>query len=263
MRITRRRARRPDPLASPSAVSMILERLREFSPQVIPKNEKQFIRLLRAVRHIERYSATDTRRGRHSRWERADLLNVAAGLRQILERETGERVSLASFIDHYLRVFEFPADIIGPLENGSINLFEAEQLARLTPKRLDISAAEARLRRTELLQSHLAIRGSGARLRARVRELLGELSEAPEPTLQGTTTSPGLADLENLEELSDPTILFYDEIMRLILALREIRTEDLTDELSEQFFQANDQLWNVIARIQRRKQPKQSQKLKI
>lgn len=85
----------------------------------------------------------------------------------------------------------------------------------------------------------------------------------PEPALQRITTTPGLEDLENLGELSDPTILFYDQIMRLILALREIRPEDLTDELSEQFFQANDQLWNVVARIQRGKQPKQSQKLKI
>ncbi len=93
--------------------------------------------------------------------------------------------------------------------------------------------------------------------------MLGELSEAPKTASQGMTTAPGLEDLENLEELSDPTILFYDEITRLILALREIRPEDLTDELSEQFFQANDQLWNVIARIQRRKQPKLSQKLKI
>jgi hypothetical protein len=263
MRITRRRARRPDPLASPSAVSVILERLREFSPRVIPKNEKLFIGLLRAVRHIERYSATDTRRGRHSRWDRADLLNVAAGLRQILDRETEGRVSLASFVDHYLRVLEFPADIIAALEKGTINLFEAEQLARLTPKCLDMSVAEARSRRAELLQSHLAIHGSGARLRARVREMLGELSEVPEPALQGITTAPGLEDLENLEDLSDPTILFYDEITRLILVLREIRPEDLTDELSEQFFQANDELWNVIARIQRRKQPKQSQQLKI
>lgn len=263
MRVTRRRPRRPDPLASPSGVGVILERLREFSPQVIPKNEKQFIGLLRAVRHIERYSATDTRRGRHSRWERADLLHVASQLRQILERETGGRVSLASFVDHYLRVLEFPADIIAALEKGTVNLFEAEQLARLTPKRLDLSVAEARLRRNELLQSHLAIHGSGARLRARVRELLGEVSEAPKQALKGITTTPGLEDLENLEELSDPTILFYDEITRLILALREIRPEDLTDELSEQFFQANDQLWNVIARIQRGKKPKQSQKLKI
>ncbi len=93
--------------------------------------------------------------------------------------------------------------------------------------------------------------------------MLGEQSQATETANQGISNAPGLEDLENLEELSDPTILFYDEIMRLVLALREIRPEDLTDELSEQFFQANDHLWNVIARIQRRKQPKQQQKLKI
>jgi hypothetical protein len=54
-----------------------------------------------------------------------------------------------------------------------------------------------------------------------------------------------------------------DEMMQSIVFLREIRPEDLTDELSQQFFQANDQLWNVITRIQHRKQPKQVQKLKV
>jgi hypothetical protein len=52
-------------------------------------------------------------------------------------------------------------------------------------------------------------------------------------------------------------------MMQSIVFLREIRPEDLTDELSQQFFQANDQLWNVITRIQHRKQPKQVQKLKV
>lgn len=263
MRIARRRARRDDPLVSPSAVRLILECLRNSLPRLIPSNEKQFVKLLRAVRHIERYSATDTTRGRPSRWERTDLLQVSAQLRQILERETQGRVSLASFIDHYLRVLDFPLDIVAPLERGAINLFEAEQLARLTPEQLKVSTAQARQRRADLLQSHLAIHASGARLRARVREMLGEHIKAPTTTIHDMTIAPGLEDLENLEELSDPTILFYDEITRLVLALREIRPEDLTDELSQQFFQANDELWNVIARIQRRKQPKPVQKLKV
>jgi hypothetical protein len=263
MRIARRRVRHHDPLVSPSVVRLILTRLRESLPHLIPSNEKQIVKLLRAVRHIERYSATDTKRGRHSRWERTDLLQVSAQVRQILERETQGRVSLASFIDHYLRVLDFPSDIVAPLERGVINLFEAEQLARLTPQRLKVSPAQASQRRGALLQSHLAIHGSGARLRARVREMLCEFIEVPTAAIQDMAVAPGLEDLENLEELSDPTILFYDEITRLVLALREIHPEDLTDELSQQFFQANDQLWNVIARIQRRKQPKQIQKLKV
>ena len=184
MRITRRRARRPDPIASPSAVRSIMEQLRESLPHIIPKNEKQLVGLLRAVRHIERYSATDTRRGWHSRWERADLLQVASHLRQILERETQGRVSLASFVDHYLRVLEFPSDILEALERGAINLFEAEQLARLTPERLGVNKEVARQKCAELLQSHLAIHASGARLRTRVRELVGELSEAPKAAMQ-------------------------------------------------------------------------------
>lgn len=261
MRITRRRARHPDPLALPLAVRSIMERLHESNPQVIPRNDKQFIRLLRAVRHVERYPATDTNRGRRSRWERADLLHVAAQLRQILERETQGRVSLSSFIDHYLRVLDFPSDLTAALERGDINLFEAEQLARLTSERLGVSAAEARCRRADLLRSHLAICASGARLRAHIREMLGETSQTPAAAPRDLAIAPGLEDLEDLEELSDPTILFYDEITRLVLALREIKPEDLSEELLDQFFQANDQLWNVIDRIRRRRQPKQREKL--
>ena len=94
-------------------------------------------------------------------------------------------------------------------------------------------------------------------------EMLGETSQTPMVATQDLTVAPRLEALENLEETSDPTILFYDEITRRVLAPRQIRPEDLADELSDQFFQANDQLWNVITRIRRQRQPKQHQKLLI
>ncbi len=53
---------------------------------------------------------------------------------------------------------------------------EAAQLARLTPDRLGCSSSEARKRRQEILESHLAILGSQIRLRNRINELLGEIA---------------------------------------------------------------------------------------
>lgn len=73
-RIMRRRQRRPVSLSSPAAVRAVLDQLRRLLPEDDPKSDQQLISMLRAARHIERYPATDTRRGRPSAYERAQLL---------------------------------------------------------------------------------------------------------------------------------------------------------------------------------------------
>jgi Tfp pilus assembly protein PilZ len=97
-------------------------------------------------------------------------------LGNILDCETSSQISFASFIDHYLRLLELPSDVIKVLENGDINLFEAEQFARVTEKRLGITPAEAKRKRTDLLAAHLQTKASGERLRRRVNEMLGASS---------------------------------------------------------------------------------------
>ena len=129
MRATSRRNRQSDPLASPEAVSSIFAQLRVALPEIIPRRDKDLIRMLRAARHIQRYSASDTKRGRPSHWKREDLLKVSMSLSDILARETSSHISLASFVDHYLRLLDFPADVLAALSRGEINLFEAAQLA--------------------------------------------------------------------------------------------------------------------------------------
>src|SRR4051812_43027822 len=108
---TRRRQRQPDSLASPAAVRAVLETVRSALPDIIPPTEKELLAMLRAARHAERYPATDSRRGRPSRFRRPDLLKVSAHLGVELTRGTsGRSVSMASFVDHYLRILRFPAD---------------------------------------------------------------------------------------------------------------------------------------------------------
>jgi len=99
MRITRRRQRQPDPFASPDWVRSVFVRLKAAFPLLSPLKEKDMIRLGRAVRHVERYSATDTRRGRPSRWRREELVRVGLRLTDLLRRETSGRMSLAGFKD--------------------------------------------------------------------------------------------------------------------------------------------------------------------
>jgi hypothetical protein len=55
-----------------------------------------------------------------------------------------------SFVDHYLRLLDFPARVAESVEKGDINLFKAQQLARLTADRLGIASGPAKVTRAEL-----------------------------------------------------------------------------------------------------------------
>lgn len=257
MRATYRRERKADPLASLEAVRAVIEQLRSSLPEIIPKRDKELVKMLRAVRHINRYRATDTRRGRPSRWKREELLAVGSRLSSILERETSSHISLSSFVDHYLRLLDFPSDVIEALSAGDINLFEAEQLARITPERLNVSPQQARRTRAELLSTHLQARLSGERLRQRVAELVrapqNEAGESSENSLE--------MDLEDFDPY-DPTHLFWDQIKQLGFALRDIRREDVLDEEIDELLQASEPVMTILARIQRRKDRK-TMKLQI
>jgi hypothetical protein len=211
------------------------------------------MRFLYAVRHVERRPATDTLRGRPSRWPRERLTEAASTLRAILERETSGRVSVSSFIGQYLPLLQFPSDVTDALASGRVNLQEAAQLARLTAERLGTSPATACARRAELLQQHLAVQGSQTRLRARVKELLGEES-AQEVTAENMAALVAKAD-ELLEiDPSDTRHLFWEEMKRLFFAMREIEPEDLDEETMDDFLEAMDHVSNVLYRIEKRRQ---------
>jgi hypothetical protein len=253
MRATRRRLRKSDPLAHPVAVRIVCEELRSRMPGVIPNSEKHLVRFLYAVRHVERRPATDTKRGRPSRWRREDLVIAAGHLRDILERETSGRVSLNSFIGQYLLILDFPTDVQEALSDGRANLQEAAQLARLMPERLSCTPAAALRTRGEILRAHVAVQGSQTRLRARVKELLGEASAS------GVSSEGMAAVLVKADELLevDPTDarhMFWEEMKRLFYAMKEMEPEDLDEEIMDDFLAAMDGVSNVIFRIERRRQ---------
>jgi hypothetical protein len=227
--------------------------LRSRLPGVIPNSEKHLIRFLYAVRHVERRPATDTKRGRPSRWLREKLLEAAAELRAILERETSGRVSLNSFTGQYLPLLQFPSDVTDALASGQINLQEAAQLARLTPRHLDCSPQEARARRGEILRQHLAVQGSQTRLRARVKEQLGE---AERTEVSSGAMSAVVMKVDEMLEVdpSDARHMFWEEMKRLFYAMREIEPEDLDEETMDDFLAAIDGVSNVLFRVERRRQ---------
>lgn len=262
MPATRRRARVGSPLCSPDTVQSICQQLRERCPDIIPPSDKQLLLMLEAVRNNERRPATDTRRGRPPRWPREILLEVARHLRVLLERETSGRISLQTFIALHLRVLRFPSDVSAPLIIGEINLQEALQLARLTPERLSCTPAEARARRSELLRSHLLARASQNTLRTRVKELLGETRT------QTPDTESVLAAIQRVDELleidpSDTRHIFWEEMKRLLFALREIQPEDLDDRILDEFTAAMDDVSNVLHKIDSRRRKREQQPYKM
>ena len=261
MKPTRRRARRPDPLASTHAVRAVLNSLRSNLPDIIPRSEKNLFRMLQAVRGLYVRQPTDTKRGRPAHFEREHLLRVDSMLRALLARETS--VGVRSFVGQYLPILDFPADVREPLERGDVNLFEAHQLARLTARSLNCTDAEARAHRRKLLESHLLRQDPGARLRERVKVALGEWRE------------PGPAEIEAMalikaDELleADPldsSHLFFEELRRIGRALREIRPEELTDADVDELMPAVDQVSIALLQLERRRQRRQEdvRKLKI
>ncbi|PYS88045.1 MAG: hypothetical protein DMF64_21515 [Acidobacteria bacterium] len=214
------------------------------------------MRFLYSVRHVERRPATDTLRGRPSRWPREKLTEAASVLRGLLERETSGRVSVSSFIGQYLPLLQFPSDVTDALSAGHINLQEAAQLARLTAERLGSSPAAARARRTEILQQHLAVQGSQTRLRARVKDLLGETQELD---ISSESMTRVVAQVDELLEIDphDTRHMFWEEMKRIFFAMREIQPEDLDDETMDEFMSAMDQLSNILYRIEKKRQKRE------
>ena len=255
MRAARRRRRESDTLASPDAIRTICQLLRERMPDTIPSSERQLMRFLFAVRHVERRPATDTRRGRPSPWPREKLMEAASQLRGILERETSGRVSVNSFIGQYVPILNYPSDVTGALSRGEINLHEAAQLARLTPERLETTPTKAQALRSEILRAHQLARGSQNSLRVRVKEILGEVVAVS--TEEMTNVVQKVDELLEIDP-ADKRHFFYEEMKRLFYAMREIQPEDIDDESLDQFMAAADQLSNAIYAIElkRRKQKK-------
>ncbi len=253
MRKTRRRARRPDPLASPEAVRRILAQLGRQCPESLPRSERQAVKMLESVRHFEARPVVDESRGRPRRWPRGKVAEVAGKLRKILDRKTGGRVSPSSFVSLYLRILRYPADVTDALAEGRINIREATYLARLEPGRLNLAPQQVRQLRAEILNAHLKTNGSQESLRLRVKAALGEmLAGPPRPG------KPGRLKADELVKLNpyDARHLFFEEIQLLIEAMQQVGPEDLKGKKLDEVLRQVDKLLNMLRRNKQRKRSK-------
>ena len=258
MKTARRRQRSFDQFATPDGVRDMLRKLCQTAPDLVPTAEKQAISLLNAIRHAERNpDLSSTKRGRPRHWQTEHLLQVAAHLRALLDRETQGRVSLSTFVGQHLRLLAYPEEVAAALQKAEINKQEALALSRITAEKLQTTEAEARQMRLDLLRSHLDAQGSQNQLRARVQELFGENALVSTETLAlSLIKSDALLEV-NAEDIRH---VFFETMKELFYAIRKFESDDLKEEDIEEFMAAADSLTNTIhaikLRIAQRKSPK-------
>ena len=115
---------------------------------------------------------------------------------------------------------------------------------------------KARASRGEVIRQHLAVQGSQTRLRARVKEMLGELKES-EVSSEGMAAVVSRVD-ELLEvDPTDTRHMFWEEMKRLFFAMREIEPEDLDEKTLDEFMAAVDEISNIIHRIEVRRRQRE------
>ena len=265
MGLRRRRARRRDPLGSAAAVRGVLERVAfELSPGIL-LSERDLVRAMRAASHAERSGWPQSRRGRRPRFDRPTLEAVWRALACELARETGSAVSPRTFTEHYLRLLACPRDVLAALSDGRINLFEALQLARITPAATGLSDTAAAGLRGRILAAHLSGKGSARQLYERVSALLGRESEGAAsaqraaPAAAGHTS--GLPDeaewagpADGLPEAYplEPGALFTDQLRQVSAALAALDPEAVSEADSAAILDLLDQLYLQVTRAARR-----------
>ena len=168
-------------------------------------------------------------------------------------------VSPRTFTEHYLRLLSCPQDTIAALGDGRINLFEALQLARITPKATGMSGSGATKLRARVLASHVASHGSAKQLYERINELLGK-SKAPEPTTGSAAfykRGEGDGEFEELDAetdafLSDPSAMFADQLRQIAFEMARIEVEEITEAETDALLDLLDQLYLRASKISRR-----------
>lgn len=246
----RRRRRQADSLANTVAVRGVLNELKERCPSLSNMPDRSLRKLLLSIRHLETYSATDTRRGRPTIFERELLDQVRSHLKAILIRETGDRISIQTFIGHYLPILDWPEDVVSALERGNLSRLEAAQVARLTADRLGVKRRQAEKIRDELISNHARAKDSQTALREKVREVLGELMIVS--TEKMTEALQKVDDLLRIDP-EDRRHLFYEAMKDLVFALRDIRPEEIDDPEIDLLIKRGDALMEVVHSIQLRR----------
>lgn len=245
----RRRKRGTDPLASVSEIRQALDELRERIPDLVPSSEESLLKMMNAIRHVERRAAGHSKSGRPGHFPREHLLDVSRHLKAVLTRRYRERISLNTFIAFCLPILSYPPDLVSALEKGEITRLEASILARLTPRRLGMRPKKAQAVREEVLRNHVKIQGSQTQLLARVREILGESGIVSSETL-----AVAIQKVDSLLEVDPEDVrhLFFETMKELFYSIRKFKSEDLDKADIADFMASADIFSGTIHAIEQR-----------
>lgn len=271
MKATRRRQRQFDPLASRAAVREVLEIVQAELPSPLRPTEKELCSLLRAAVHRARTPRAPGRRGRRSRWSETTR-ELANGLLQQALSRFNPRLNPRSFTEHYLLILQFPADVAEALEALKVNLFEAEQLARLSANALQTTEKRAHQQRQQMLRVHLQAGESGIRLKARVDALLYRVrhpgSQPPRPTqpppeqtdpfaLDPADAHGGAMNTVPPVELAEvsPDHVFYEYLQLIPALMHALDPQQIPEETLDRVLHQSEQLIQQLNALYKQQYP--------
>ncbi|MCI0339216.1 MAG: hypothetical protein L0226_16720 [Acidobacteria bacterium] len=231
-----------------------MSELKDRCPALSGFNDRKLRMLLLAVRHQETYPTTDTKRGRPTNFDRNLLEDTSRHLKAILLHETGDRISIQTFVGHYLPILEWPENVVTALIRGELSRLEAAQVSRLTADRLGVKEREAAKIRDEIIANHTRSQGSQTALREKVSESLGELTLV--------TSEKMTAVVERVDELlridpGDRRHLFYEQMKDFFFAMRDVMPDEIDDATLELMVRRADELMDVVHSIHRRRRQKE------
>jgi len=238
----------------------VLSELKDHFPALSNFPDRKLRKLLLAVRHLETYPATDTKRGRPSKFDRELIENTTRHLKSILSRETEDRISVQTFVGHYLPILDWPDDVATALARGDLTRLEAAQVARLTAERLGVKPREAKRIRAEIISNHVRSQRSQTELREKVREALGELTIVSSEKM--TEAVERVDDLLRVDP-EDRRHLFYEQMKDFFFAMRDVRPEEIDDAMLDLMTRRADELMEVVHSIQRKRKQKEKPPLKF
>jgi hypothetical protein len=116
--------------------------------------------------------------------------------------------------------------------------------------------SRARAHRGEILQNHLAVQGSQSRLRARIKAMLGETQDTGVNSEQMAKVVLRFDEMLEIDP-HDTRHMFWEEMKRVFYAMRDVRAEDLDQEIMADFLKAMDELSNILHRIEKRRRARE------
>lgn len=262
---TKARQRRLDPFACPQKISSLLEQLIKETytelnnsyislEQLRENNYELLVHLLQRASNFIRSGSKSKPNKKSDKIPNQTLLKIIATMKEILVKETQNRISFRTFTDNYLRLLSCPEDIKQWLATGKIRLFEALQLKRLSAENLQITDLEAKAIRAAFFEKYSKEKWIIHRLREEVDLKLGKT-----PIETSSFTENKITNEDNFISPLEPSIVtsenfFKEQIYSMIEMLNSLEIQELSSEEQNKLLTQVDNVVLYLQKILKRQQ---------